>query len=570
MRYIMKQNGRYYFRRKIPKTIHNYTFSLNTKNVKIALKKVACFLRYSEHVFIDLKYLSKEEVMSSINEIQEILRDYKQKALIEYSELEEARHNDFLCEKKNGSIQDGGHPKCIKKWLKTLKEAVFSKQNDKYLELFERIYQRTGIDKAFFENLSEQEKRFFRIELLKTEAKILKADYERAKQRFDTDSGHPSFNMEQNQSSLVKNKFYEKTAIEIANDFYIAKKNDTKELHKYKEPIEIFLQVTNRKYLADITTEDMQDFIYTIKHMPPKTSKQNIELMEKHKDNYFELAKLVDSESLEKVSLKTALEKIRRVNMYLDYAVIAERLDKNRLNNKYTMPSKAERERIADMETQQRDSFKNEELNALFSSSWYTTRLQQYLKNEQDRIYIPLIGLFTGMRLNEIAQLYVNDIQEEEGIYFFRVDKVNPNQKLKNLRSRRIVPIHSKLIELGFLKYVEKLKEENQERVFPQLFHTANKGYGQAFSKKFNNMNFKKEWISKEKLEDKKIKVDFHSFRHTFSTRIAGKIEDSMVDKLMGHAGSSENKKRYTHAEPKFLKECIEKLDIEGVNLPSI
>ncbi len=83
-------------------------------------------------------------------------------------------------------------------------------------------------------------------------------------------------------------------------------------------------------------------------------------------------------------------------------------------------------------------------------------------------------------------------------------------------------------------------------------------------------MNFKKEWISKEKLEDKKVKVDFHSFRHTFSTRIAGKIEDSMVDKLMGHAGSSENKKRYTHAELKFLKECIEKLDIEGVNLPSI
>ena len=359
MRYIIKQNGRYYFRRKIPRTIHNYTFSLNTKNVKIALKKVACFLRYSEHVFMDLKYLSKEEVMSSINEIQEILRDYKQKALIEYSELEEARHNDFLCEKKSGSIQDGGHPKCIKKWLKTLKEAVFSKQNDKYLELFERIYQRTGIDKAFFESLSEQEKRFFRIELLKTEAKILKADYKRAKQRFDTDSSHPTFNIEQNQSSLAKNKFYEKTAIEIANDFYIAKKNDTKELHKYQEPIEIFLQVTGRKYLADITTEDMQDFIYTIKHMPPKTNKQNKELIEKHKDNYFELAKLVDSESLEKISLKTALEKIRRVNMYLDYAVIAERLDKNRLNNKYTMPSKTERERTEDEEAQKRHPFSN-------------------------------------------------------------------------------------------------------------------------------------------------------------------------------------------------------------------
>jgi len=76
MRYIMKQNGRYYFRRKIPKTIHNYTFSLNTKNVKIALKKVACFLRYSEHVFIDLKYLSKEEVMSSIVDTHQLGHPY--------------------------------------------------------------------------------------------------------------------------------------------------------------------------------------------------------------------------------------------------------------------------------------------------------------------------------------------------------------------------------------------------------------------------------------------------------------------------------------------------------------
>ena len=129
VRYIIKQNGTYYFRRKIPCTLKNFTFSLKTKNGKIALQKVAYFLRYAEPLFIDLKFLSKEEIMSNISQILIILQEYKREALKEYSKLDEDRHSDFTCEKKNGDIRDGGHPKCIKKWLKTLKEAVFSKQN---------------------------------------------------------------------------------------------------------------------------------------------------------------------------------------------------------------------------------------------------------------------------------------------------------------------------------------------------------------------------------------------------------------------------------------------------------
>jgi len=572
MRYIIKQNGNYYFRRKITKTNLNFTFSLKTKNVKIAIKKVSIFLKYTEYFFKELKFINKEEIMDNIKDIQDILHKYEEKALEEYSELEEKRHNHFTCTKKNGKVRDGGHPKCIKKWLKTLKEATFAEENSEHIKLFEKIFQRTGIDKNFYKNLSEQDKKIFRLLLLKTEAQILKTDHTRAKERFGVNTKVETIYNYQ-ETSLKDNKYHKKTAQEIAEDFIKLKKNDTKEIHKYTKPIDIFLQVVNKKYLIDVTAEDIQDFVFTIKNMPPESSKENKELIEKYKDNYYDLAKYINENNLTTISYKTAQDKIKKVKSFLDYATEFERLDKNRLDVKYILPNNANAKKIIDKQKEERKPFNNKELSKLFNnSSWYNEKIKHYYEKEQDRFYIPLIGLLSGMRLNEIAQLYIDDIKEENGIYYFRVDETHKEQKLKNLRSKRRVPIHSKLIEFGFLKYINKLiKENKEERVFPQLYYTTNKGYGQAFSKKFNNKNFKKLWIDEEKLNNPKIKVDFHSFRHTFASKIMGKIEDSILNKLLGHAGSSENQKTYSkEIDISELKKAIEMLDIKDIDFSNI
>ena len=316
----------------------------------------------------------------------------------------------------------------------------------------------------------------------------------------------------------------------------------------------------------------MQDFIFTIKNLPPKKSKENRKMFEEYKNNFFELAKVVNEKKYETISLQTAVEKIKRVSAFLNYAYELERLDKNRLDLKYIMPSNAQKQKAIDQEKSERVGFNDRELSKLFNeSNWYKSKLEKNYKQEQDKFYIPLIALFTGMRLNEIAQLYVDDIKKENDIYYFQVDDKYTNQNLKNVSSKRKIPIHTKLVEFGLLDYIEKLKKANEERLFPQLYYTKGKGYGQAFSKKFNNKNFKLQWIDKEKLENKKIKVDFHSFRHTFTNKIIGKVEDSIVDKLLGHVGSSTNQKTYSkNIDINFLKECVEKLDIEKIDFSNI
>ena len=63
------------------------------------------------------------------------------------------------------------------------------------------------------------------------------------------------------------------------------------------------------------------------------------------------------------------------------------------------------------------------------------------------------------MRLNEIAQLWVHDIKQEHGIWIFDLQE-GDGQRLKTKAATRKVPIHSKLIEAGLIKYVETLPKD--------------------------------------------------------------------------------------------------------------
>lgn len=79
--------------------------------------------------------------------------------------------------------------------------------------------------------------------------------------------------------------------------------------------------------------------------------------------------------------------------------------------------------------------------------------------------WIILIGRYSGMRQNEICQLYHNDVMKVDGVWCFCVDKLNPNQTIKTDSSRRFVPIHSQLLTLGLLDFFK----ERKEHLFPEL-----------------------------------------------------------------------------------------------------
>lgn len=81
-------------------------------------------------------------------------------------------------------------------------------------------------------------------------------------------------------------------------------------------------------------------------------------------------------------------------------------------------------------------------------------------------------------------------------------------KRLKNESSERVIPIHSQLIEMGFINYSNKIKNLKHKRLFPDLTESAQGSYSANFSKWFTR------FLNSEGLKEKGI--CFHSFRHNF------------------------------------------------------
>jgi len=147
------------------------------------------------------------------------------------------------------------------------------------------------------------------------------------------------------------------------------------------------------------------------------------------------------------------------------------------------------------------------------------------------RYWIPLLGRFTGARLEELCQLHVDDFTEQQGIQCVRIDDSHSTQSLKNSSSRRTLPIHPTLIHLGLLDFVKQMRVSNSGRLFTELEPVRGK-LGHAPSKWFSRF--------KTKMGVTNPRKTFHSFRHTFidDLRDAG-VQDSLIKRMVGHEDSS-------------------------------
>jgi integrase len=120
----------------------------------------------------------------------------------------------------------------------------------------------------------------------------------------------------------------------------------------------------------------------------------------------------------------------------------------------------------------------------------------KYLKGKHKRpsdYWIPLIAIFTGCRVEEIASLFKEDILEDSnlGLYFFHItDDPSINKRRKTSASKRIIPIHNNLIYLGFLDYVESIPPRSS--IFPDLKPKKDGRFAIAWNNNFNRHEVEK------------------------------------------------------------------------------
>lgn len=218
-----------------------------------------------------------------------------------------------------------------------------------------------------------------------------------------------------------------------------------------------------------------------------------------------------------------------------------------------------------DRRKQTRFPHSEENLQKIFASPLFHTCGGDKLEHEAGnvairdwRYWIPWIGLYTGARLGEIAQLLTKDVRQLHGQWIFHITREGSTRKsVKNAGSERVVPVHPELIKLGLLDYIARMQAINEANLFPEL-EPDGRGFISGVPSSFFNQYFRDIGVKVDKT------VNFHSFRHGFADalRTAGYL-DEQFNMLLGHTKATTTG-RYGIMPEGILSERVKM--IEAVN----
>lgn len=200
----------------------------------------------------------------------------------------------------------------------------------------------------------------------------------------------------------------------------------------------------------------------------------------------------------------------------------------------------------------ERDAFTSEELKLVFSHDQFHEPLERWSTKQ----WLPYIALFSGLRIEEACQLKPTDVRMVDGVWIFDV-RAGDGQQLKTIASNRIVPIHSKLIEVGFLSYLAQVRDDGHSQLWPDLKRGAGGLLSSAYSKWFSRF--------KRSAGITNSRIVFHSFRHTFINQLKqNSAPEAAIKQLVGHVDSSITTGRYGKTLPApILSRSVEMLSFD-------
>ena len=278
---------------------------------------------------------------------------------------------------------------------------------------------------------------------------------------------------------------------------------------------------------------------------------------------------------------RTDLINAANVNAYLNklggifnWAVKEEVIDRN--------PSVGLRLPDPTLRRDKRLPFSTAQLQAIFSAPLYTGCKDDGPgygvvgpnRPKNARFWIPLVGLFGGLRLNEVCQLDVADIKTVEGVTCFVVtaasDAPQTDKRLKTSSSERVIPVHPQLLSLGFVEFVERRATTGAVKLFGEIELGATGYRSTTFSAWFARFLRRSGGYAP--------RTCFHSFRHTFRDGLREARIDRDIAMTLGgwaHQGGSNGAASVSDAygsgyRMPTLFEAISRVEYSGLDLSAL
>lgn len=326
----------------------------------------------------------------------------------------------------------------------------------------------------------------------------------------------------------ISNQNLQKNKSSSIIDLYIKTKINDGEWRKeiipdIKSRLSYLVDILDDMNIQDITREDMRRLRDTLQVLPPNRSRRK-EFRDKT------IAQIVKMKPSQVLSVKTVNIVVEAISSMFEWCIREKILDFN--------PAKKLQVKDDRLEIDLREAFSIADLDQIFTHPIFSRK-----KYKNAAFYwAPIISLYTGMRLEEICQLYCDDVYLVDGVYVIDVnDKPAKNgirdKRVKTKNAKRIIPIHKEIIDLGFLIYKNDIEKKN-ERLFPMLKKGgAVTKYGKQPGKVFSRV-----------VKDCGIcgNKSFHSFRHTFSDFFKKKLmHNDMFREIYGHSNDHLAGKQY-------------------------
>lgn len=294
---------------------------------------------------------------------------------------------------------------------------------------------------------------------------------------------------------------YAMTFSEAGAAYLEANRGELKEQTRlqYQTAVRLFSEHVGDKPVAKVTARDAVAFLDIIRRFDPMWGRSP-----KTKARSFkELQRLYGGHA-------TGLS-VKTVNRYVTGLSCVWEHARKRQEAKGDNPFKGQGSRVTGKNSKPYRALTDDELTKLFTLT----------PKRRDLWEVPLVGLYTGMRLNEICSLQWGNVRQEDGIWFFDITAA------KSEAGVRVVPVHSRLSWL-----LERRSDDPRELVWPEMEPGGpDAKHSWQFSKRFT-VHRRRAGVE----GDDRWRTGFHSLRKNVTRCIErARIPQTEWAEIVGH-----------------------------------